>query len=298
MGARAAHRYFLTAERFTAAEAHRIGLVHEVVHSGSWMPRCRDRQRAGAMPGRRPCGLQEAGAGRGRPRDHAGLVAMTRPASPTSAPAPEGREGVQSFLQKRKPNWLPETCRRHGFAGQPHRHAAAAGAGGGARLGQRLPPLCGGVPHRHRGLPGLDPLPEGLQVLQHPACWAPAASCVHRVLRRQDPLRRFDLGRGPHLHPHSGRRGAGGRRAGRRRPAMGWIAAILGGTPGGDQPRHQDDDAGGGEHLARAVLQLASRCWRTAGRLHAVAVGHPSPCSPSRWWSTASSAPSCCWSCW
>src|SRR5205085_4285525 len=31
MGARAAHRYFLTAERFSAAEAHRIGFVHEVV---------------------------------------------------------------------------------------------------------------------------------------------------------------------------------------------------------------------------------------------------------------------------
>ena len=31
MGARAAHRYFLTAERFGAAEALRIGFVHEVV---------------------------------------------------------------------------------------------------------------------------------------------------------------------------------------------------------------------------------------------------------------------------
>src|SRR5690349_18120633 len=31
MGPRAAHRYFLTAERFGAAEAHRIGFVHEVV---------------------------------------------------------------------------------------------------------------------------------------------------------------------------------------------------------------------------------------------------------------------------
>ena len=31
MGARASHRYFLTAERFSAVEAHRIGLVHEVV---------------------------------------------------------------------------------------------------------------------------------------------------------------------------------------------------------------------------------------------------------------------------
>ena len=31
MGARAAQRYFLTAERFDAAEAHRLGLVHRVV---------------------------------------------------------------------------------------------------------------------------------------------------------------------------------------------------------------------------------------------------------------------------
>ena len=31
MGARAAHRYFLTAERFTAQEALRLGFVHEVV---------------------------------------------------------------------------------------------------------------------------------------------------------------------------------------------------------------------------------------------------------------------------
>ncbi|RYF53902.1 MAG: enoyl-CoA hydratase/isomerase family protein, partial [Comamonadaceae bacterium] len=34
MGARAAHRYFLTAERFGAAEALRIGFVHEVVPAG------------------------------------------------------------------------------------------------------------------------------------------------------------------------------------------------------------------------------------------------------------------------
>src|SRR4051812_17054795 len=31
MGARASHRYFLTAERFSAQEALRVGLVHEVV---------------------------------------------------------------------------------------------------------------------------------------------------------------------------------------------------------------------------------------------------------------------------
>ena len=31
IGERAARRYFLTAERFDAREAHRIGLIHEVV---------------------------------------------------------------------------------------------------------------------------------------------------------------------------------------------------------------------------------------------------------------------------
>ena len=31
IGARAARRYFLTAERFTAAEAYRLGLLHELV---------------------------------------------------------------------------------------------------------------------------------------------------------------------------------------------------------------------------------------------------------------------------
>ena len=40
MGANAARRYFLTAERFTAAEAHRIGFVHELVAPSmhAWPP--------------------------------------------------------------------------------------------------------------------------------------------------------------------------------------------------------------------------------------------------------------------
>jgi methylglutaconyl-CoA hydratase len=36
MGARAGHRYFLTGERFDAAEALRIGFVHQVVAADSW----------------------------------------------------------------------------------------------------------------------------------------------------------------------------------------------------------------------------------------------------------------------
>src|SRR5437763_1986404 len=42
MGPRAAHRWFLTAERFGAAEAHRIGFVHEVVAAEQLDAKVRD----------------------------------------------------------------------------------------------------------------------------------------------------------------------------------------------------------------------------------------------------------------
>ena len=51
MGARAAHRYFLTAERFSAAEALRIGFVHELVRiPTSSMPKCWKSPLRCAMP--------------------------------------------------------------------------------------------------------------------------------------------------------------------------------------------------------------------------------------------------------
>ena len=52
MGARAAHRYFLTAERFDAAEALRIGFVHEV---GAGRGRARDQRAAHRTDGGRHC---------------------------------------------------------------------------------------------------------------------------------------------------------------------------------------------------------------------------------------------------
>src|SRR6266566_7013320 len=44
MGERAARRYFLTAERFTAAEAYRIGLVHDIVPAPELDQRIKDRK--------------------------------------------------------------------------------------------------------------------------------------------------------------------------------------------------------------------------------------------------------------
>ena len=107
MGARAAHRYFLTAERFSATEAHRIGFVHEVVAEEQLDAKVAELTHAlvSASPNAvRSCKmlLQEVA---GRDID-APLVARTVEGIADIRSSSEGKEGVQSFLQKRKPNWL------------------------------------------------------------------------------------------------------------------------------------------------------------------------------------------------
>src|SRR5574337_55929 len=107
MGARAAHRYFLTAERFDAQEALRIGFVHEVVALDQLDARVDAlvKALAGASPNAmRACKklvLQVA-----EREIDAGLIAATVEGIADIRASAEGREGVQSFLQKRKPSWL------------------------------------------------------------------------------------------------------------------------------------------------------------------------------------------------
>ena len=107
MGARAAHRYFLTAERFTAAEAHRIGLVHEVVATDGLDGKVAEIAQALVDAGPaavKACKqLVQDVAGHGITP---GLIAGTVKDIADIRVSPEGREGVQSFLQKRKPGWL------------------------------------------------------------------------------------------------------------------------------------------------------------------------------------------------
>jgi methylglutaconyl-CoA hydratase len=109
MGEQAARRYFVTAERFSAQEAKALGFVHEVC-----TPDALDGKVAelvATLVGNGPMALrackalvQDIG---GRPitkelrADTARRIADIRASD-------EGREGVQSFLQKRKPAWLPE----------------------------------------------------------------------------------------------------------------------------------------------------------------------------------------------
>jgi len=107
MGARAAHRYALTAERFSAAEALRIGFVHEVVGADALDAKVAELSaalvNAGPAAVRASKRLVQDVAGR---EIDAALIARTVEGIADIRASDEGREGVQAFLQKRKPAWL------------------------------------------------------------------------------------------------------------------------------------------------------------------------------------------------
>jgi methylglutaconyl-CoA hydratase len=106
IGERACRRYFLTGERFSAAEAHRLGLVHQVVPA--------DRLDGAAVdltarllecgPAAQAAAKELIHAIADRPindavvRDSAERIARQRASF-------EGREGIAAFLEKRKPAW-------------------------------------------------------------------------------------------------------------------------------------------------------------------------------------------------
>lgn len=107
MGEQAARRYFLTAERFDATAAKRMGFAHEVA-----IPEALDTSVAAitkALAANSPHAVREAKKLvreiAGRPVDNA-LVADTAGRIAEIRASEEGREGVASFLEKRKPSWL------------------------------------------------------------------------------------------------------------------------------------------------------------------------------------------------
>ncbi len=112
IGVRQARRYFLTAERFTAAEAFRIGLAHDIVPEPELDSRINEILGALLVAG--PMAQLECKA----------LIrgVAHRPISPevingtaehiaAVRASPEGVEGVAAFLGKRPAAWVPATLR-------------------------------------------------------------------------------------------------------------------------------------------------------------------------------------------
>jgi len=108
IGARHARRFMLTAERFTAADAYRMGLVHDIVP----MPEldARVNEILGALMLAGPLAQREVktlvGSVAHRPPDARLAEATARHIAAVRA-SPEGREGVAAFLAKRAAAWVP-----------------------------------------------------------------------------------------------------------------------------------------------------------------------------------------------
>jgi methylglutaconyl-CoA hydratase len=106
MGAQAARRYFTTAERLSAAQAHAMGLVHELCE-----PEALDAKVAEIVATLVANGPAAVKACKQLVRDVAGqditeaLRAETARRIADIRASDEGKEGLQSFLGKRSPNW-------------------------------------------------------------------------------------------------------------------------------------------------------------------------------------------------
>jgi methylglutaconyl-CoA hydratase len=97
IGPSAARRYFLTGERFSAGEALRIGLIHEVTDDldGAVERVVRELFTAGPSAARAAKDLARAPQSAD---ETARLIAAHRTSE-------EGQEGLHAFLEKRPPSW-------------------------------------------------------------------------------------------------------------------------------------------------------------------------------------------------
>lgn len=113
IGARQARRYFVSGERFDAAEAQRIGLLHEVVAPSGLGARTDAVLDALMLAG--PRAQREAKlllrAISGRPIDGE-VIADTAERIARVRATDEAREGVGAFLEKRRPAWMPAKVER------------------------------------------------------------------------------------------------------------------------------------------------------------------------------------------
>jgi methylglutaconyl-CoA hydratase len=107
LGEQASRRYFVTAERFSAQEAHRLGLVHELA-----TPETLDEKVKAIAAAVLANGPMAVRACKKLVQDvaHAAITPALREDTARRIAdiraSAEGRDGVQSFLNKAKPSWL------------------------------------------------------------------------------------------------------------------------------------------------------------------------------------------------
>ncbi|MBM3354081.1 MAG: enoyl-CoA hydratase/isomerase family protein [Betaproteobacteria bacterium] len=106
MGEQQARRYILTGERLAAREAHRIGLAHECVPAAELDARVEGLAALLAQAG--PQALARSKkllAKLGRASISPKLAAETAAVLAQVRAGDEAREGIRSFLEKRRPGW-------------------------------------------------------------------------------------------------------------------------------------------------------------------------------------------------
>lgn len=106
MGERMARRYFMTAERFSADEAHRMGFIHELAEPGK-LDETAEKILLALLDG----APQAQGRGKklmmdiiGRPIDDK-LIELTVRQIAEARASEEGKEGLSAFLNKTEPSW-------------------------------------------------------------------------------------------------------------------------------------------------------------------------------------------------
>ena len=109
MGERAARRYFHTGERFGADEGFRLGLLNILTSAENLDHAVAETLKHLVQGGPAAHGKIKdliAAVARGGPVTDA-LIDDTAQRIAEIRVSPEGREGIASFLEKRKPSWLP-----------------------------------------------------------------------------------------------------------------------------------------------------------------------------------------------
>jgi methylglutaconyl-CoA hydratase len=109
MGERYARRYFLTAERFTAAEAFRIGLVHDLAPLDELDATINAllAHLVAASPAAIAASKELIRAVARAPIDQ-NMIVDTATRIAVARASVDGKEGVRSFLEKRKPAWVAQ----------------------------------------------------------------------------------------------------------------------------------------------------------------------------------------------